>query len=477
MARHVFALWLGLAVLGITANRAWTQEQAPPGGASPVQSAVTVAELGKHIRVLKLATAQRIALAGSPTLAAARSRVAQARARVRQARSAYWPRLDLTGSGARTDLPANIFEQIQIPGSRTGSLTTFDDPQSNYSASLAASWTVFDGFARRFSNAAARFAEQQSRQALNEARRLLLSAVADSYFSAQLARENVAIARADEAFNQRQVEDAQARYTAGTGSMSDILNFKIQVNASKSLRYGQQRAYETALHGLAALMGISGAGLPAGVRLAALEKETPQEMLLPATETILQYAYRHRPDILQAEYGIQAAQSNEKVAGSEYYPRLDLLGSLDGQRTNSARFEADDFGNTVALSLSYNLFAGGSTRAKVWEAKSRTMESQKKLQELKLTAADDVQKALADLKRAQAELRLQRTNTALVNQNRDLIEKEYKAGQASLVRLNEAQRNLITAQARLALALVSLRQAWHNLEVASARILAGFGRP
>jgi len=437
-----------------------------------------VAELGKHIRVLKLATAQRIALAGSPTLAAARSRVAQARAQVRRAQAAYWPRLDITGSGARIDLATNIFDQAQITGGRNSFfLTSFDDPQSNYSASLAASWTVFDGFARRFSNAAARFAEQQSRQALNEARRLLLSAVADSYFSAQLARENVAIARADEAFNQRQVEDAQARYTAGTGSMSDILNFKIQVNASKSLRYGQQRAYETALHGLAALMGISGAGLPAGVRLAALEKETPQEMLLPAAETILQYAYRHRPDILQAEYGIQAAQSNEKVAGSEYYPRLDLLGSLDGQRTNSARFEADDFGNTVALNLSYNLFAGGSTRAKVWEAKSRTMEIQKKLQELKLTAADEVQKALADLKRAQAELRLQRTNTALVNQNRDLIEKAYKAGQASLVRLNEAQRNLITAQARLALALVSLRQAWHNLEVASARILAGFSRP
>jgi outer membrane protein TolC len=49
------------------------------------------------------------------------------------------------------------------------------------------------------------------------------------------------------------------------------------------------------------------------------------------------------------------------------------------------------------------------------------------------------------------------------------------AGQVSLVRLNEAQRDLIQQQGRLALARVALRQAWHDLRVATGEILEGLG--
>ena len=71
----------------------------------------------------------------------------------------------------------------------------------------------------------------------------------------------------------------------------------------------------------------------------------------------------------------------------------------------------------------------------------------------------------------QAQLRLQRINAELVQTNRDLVDKEYTAGQASLVRLNEAQRDLVTAQSRLALALATMRQAWFNLETVTGHIL------
>ncbi len=40
--------------------------------------------------------------------------------------------------------------------------------------------------------------------------------------------------------------------------------------------------------------------------------------------------------------------------------------------------------------------------------------------------------------------------------------------------LNEAQRDFIAAQSRLALALVSLRQALYNLETDTGRILVSF---
>jgi outer membrane protein TolC len=48
-------------------------------------------------------------------------------------------------------------------------------------------------------------------------------------------------------------------------------------------------------------------------------------------------------------------------------------------------------------------------------------------------------------------------------------------GQGTLVRLTEAQRDLTTAQSRLALALVSLRMAWENLKTATGLILSDHG--
>jgi outer membrane protein TolC len=81
---------------------------------------------------------------------------------------------------------------------------------------------------------------------------------------------------------------------------------------------------------------------------------------------------------------------------------------------------------------------------------------------------------MAALTTARDQLILQRENARLVRRNRDLVEKEYAAGQTSLVRLNEAQRDLIQARGRLALARVSLRQAWQGLYAATGKILDPF---
>jgi outer membrane protein TolC len=91
--------------------------------------------------------------------------------------------------------------------------------------------------------------------------------------------------------------------------------------------------------------------------------------------------------------------------------------------------------------------------------------------------AADVRDAIANVKSAQYELELQRKNAELVTENRDLVDKEYKAGQASLVRLNEAQRDMIQAQGRLALARVGLLQTLKNLDTSTGAILEPFNNP
>jgi outer membrane protein TolC len=197
-------------------------------------------------------------------------------------------------------------------------------------------------------------------------------------------------------------------------------------------------------------------------------------MAPPEVKPLIGYAHSNRPDIIATEFAVKQAEAGIRVAEAGYYPTINLAGNLDSEKANSYGFENEDFGSTISLNLSWNLFAGGFTRARVRENREGLVEAQSQLAELRINVASEVRDSAARVRASQEQLLIQRANAALVQKNRDLVEKEYQAGQTSLVRLNEAQRDLTTAQSRLVLALVSLRQAWFDLEADMGRILDYF---
>jgi len=425
----------------------------------------------ENVAELDLQTAARIALADNPTLAAAQARVGQAQQAVRQARSSYWPRLDLSASQTRVDLSDNAYQsQLATSQALFGPGTTINDPEDYYNASVTASWLLFDGFARRFNLAAAKHGEQSSAAARDDVRRLMLQAVSSAFLSAQLALENISIAKADEAFNQRQLTEAKLRHEVGTGALSDVLNFQVKANSAQSDRIVAERTYQTARIGLAALLGIETSRLPRQTQLVTLEETTDVELQAPQLEGLMADAYDRRPDLTQLDWGVRQAEASVKVKRGNYYPTLSLAASYDGERTDDFGFEGEDFGSSVGIYLSYNIFAGGLFHAQHQEAKMRLREVEKIREDVKINVASEVQTTTERVFSAQKQLLLQRTNARLVQRNRDLVEKEYKAGVGSLVRLNEAQRDLTAAQVRLAVAQVALRQAWYDLWSATGQI-------
>lgn len=418
------------------------------------------------IKVLDLKTAQRIAIKDNPSLDAARERVIQARQRLIQAWGAYLPRIDASGNRIRSIMSENDY----LPLTGTG----VDDTTDIYNAGISASWTLFNGFQREYNHASARHGNYSSIQSRDNVLRLLLYQVASSYFNAQLAKEGINIAQANEKFNRRLLDEAEARYRIGTGSLSDVLNFKVRINTAKSQLIAAKQGYEVALYGLASLMGIPDAKLPSHIELSKLEDETGDELAIPESEHSVQYALENRPDLIQRYYQRKQANANVGSARSGYYPTINITGSIDGDRINDREFEREDFGESVRLSVTYNLFSGGQTLSRVSEAKSRLRESERNMEDTKISVISDVESAVTRLKAAQDQLKLQRENTTLVRQTRDLVEKEYTEGQGSLVRLNEAQRDLVAAQSNLVTSLVTMRQAWEGLKSSTGEILTGY---
>jgi outer membrane protein TolC len=398
-----------------------------------------------RIEELDLETAARLALATNPTIAAARARVEQARQKVLQARSAYWPNLDLEASAARVDMSENAFQRQLLSLRAVNPFATVKDPEDYYNLDLTASWVLFDGFARKFNVAAACYGEQVSTAARDEARRLLLSALATAFLSAQLAQENMAIADADVAFNERQLTEARLRYEVGTGALSDVLNFQIKANSGLTQRNQSERDFQISLVTLAALIGLPDAVLPDHVQLADLEPVTDSDLDEPRMPELLEKAYVFRPDLRQSARSVDVAGARVGAATATYYPTVALSASLAGERTEDPGFEGDDFGNSLSVGLSYPIFSGGLHKARRQEAKAQLVEAQKLEEETQLNITLEIRTTTARVLNAQRQLVLQKTSVDLVQKNRDLVEKEYKAGVGSLVRLNEAQRDLTAA--------------------------------
>jgi len=429
--------------------------------------------LWETIRILDLKTAQWIALAENADLAASTSRIGQAIAQKEQARAPYWPNVNVSMAATHLDMSKSLYEQQLLSARLINPKADIDNPDDNYTLGLSVSYVLFDGFLSKHQYLAAKLGHEMSKAQHQNAKRLLLQQVANLFFRTQLARENVAIANANIDFYQQKLKEAKARQEIGSGSLSDALNFQVQLNSAKTTMIQAREIYQLALLDMADALGIP--IFSKKITLASLEEEHSDELI--SLDDIQQYidkAFRIRPDFLLYEKMTQQARAQEKASMAYNYPFLQINAAYQGDRKDNYRWHEDDFGNTVSANITYPIFSGGYYQAKVKQARYRIKETEHNWHAYTKKIDTQVRQAITSVQAAQEQLTLQQDNAELVKRNRDLVEKEYAAGQNSLVRLNEAQRDLITARSRLATALVSLHQAWQNLRAATGEILLEF---
>lgn len=429
----------------------------------------------KVIKVLDLETAQRIALQDNPGIQAAATRIEQARARVQQAVAAWWPSIDLSGSLGHTTRSDSQLELLQFYPASSGQST--DRSYDSSAAAIQATWLLFDGFLRSYNEELQKFNRESAIEARRDSQRLLVSNVAIAFFNAQLTQTKVKIADADMTFYTKQLKDANNRFEVGTGPWGDVLNIKVQLNSAKTSFLLGKRQYEAAIYGLAALMGREDAILPDTLRLADLDQGfNPEEELEHNVASQIEQAIALRPDLQRITLQEKAAQAATGVAKAQNWPRIQLGGSINGSNQDGYSLSEDDFGEALTLTASWNLFSGGSDKAKIFEAKQKKRELAYTFADLRNKVASEIRQDIALLAAAREQVRLQRESVVLVEENRELAQNEYEAGAASLVRLNEAQRDLTTTYNRLAQALVGYHQARQKLLTATGKNLLPFAQ-
>jgi multidrug efflux system outer membrane protein len=182
------------------------------------------------------------------------------------------------------------------------------------------------------------------------------------------------------------------------------------------------------------------------------------------------YVLLRRPDVVEAEYQLRAANAQIGAARAALFPRISLTGLLGLASSALGKlFTGGAFGWSGSGDAAYTIFDAGAGRANVRLSEAQRNAALSTYQKAIQTAFREVADALARRGTINDELAARERQQAAAADNYQLTEARYRAGVDPFLAALDAQRSYYSAQRSLVLAKLTAAQ---NL-VALYRTLGG----
>lgn len=334
------------------------------------------------------------ALAGSPRLDMALSRLREARAYVDIQRAGQLPRIAVDAEEQRTRLS----DKYIIPPPYGGSTRWMGQAQATLG------WNLDFWGKQAAAVAQARASAQAAALDYHAARLALTGAVAQTYVELARTERQIAIAEANIAQRERALQLTQVRIRSGLASTLDQRGAETLLAQARQALVQAQGQREVLRHALAMLAG-RGADYYAGIgpTRIAFASALPLPTVLPAD------LLSRRPDIGSALARIEAAREGRELARKAFYPDIDLKALVGPQAIglgNLFTSGAVAYGAGAAIHLP--IFAGGRLRAEHEGATARLDGAIADYNATVLGAVREAADAIALVENARAELAEQR---------------------------------------------------------------------
>jgi len=396
---------------------------------------------------LSLEEAQRLAIEHSPTLEETRAGIKQNEGVLITAKSGTLPSLDASaGYTVVDDTPARN--------------------DQSWSASLGISYRLYSGGSVRAgirsAKASLAIAQSQYEAAINN----VILQVKNAYYLGLYARE--AIAAQEEAINvlREQLNLAQRRYDAGTGSQFEVLQAEVALANERPSLVRARNQYRLAVESLRSLIGLS---YPTGVNPEDVSLIT--DWMRPEIDLSIDSAISRglsaRPELLAAQEGVTASEAGIESARSGALPQVSLSAGY-GANSNTASPSLSDYndGFNAGARVSWNIWDANATKGRVVSAQSRLRASEASLAAVQVSIENDVRNAYYSLEEAREVLL---TAAEVIRQAEEalrLARDRYTAGVATQLDVLQAQLALTQARLRQAEAMRSHNSAWASLQQA-----------
>ena len=388
----------------------------------------------------------RTALENNYDLRIAAQHVLEQEAQVRITRSQQFPSVTVGGSGLGADLPSTLGSGLPNGTIASGSLN------------LSAAWNPdFWGLYRRQTEAAR--AELLSQTWAQRAVRLtLVQQIATAYFQLRALDEQLGIAKETLATRRQSVELTKTLESAGSVPLSDLREAEeLEYTASAQIPQIEQQIQQQE-NGLRLLLGQN-PGPVAHTDATALNP-LPQDLPVGLPSRLLE----RRPDILEAEQKLVAANARIGVARAQLFPQLSISASGGvGGDTFASLADPDSRLIYGIGSLTQPIFEGGKLRGQVQLSEHTKEEMVLNYQKTIAGAFRDVSNALIAVNKQKSVREEQEKLVAAAEDATHLARVRYQGGATSYLEvlttdsnLFSAQLNLVTTREGEALALVQL---------------------
>jgi outer membrane protein, multidrug efflux system len=364
-----------------------------------------------------------IALVNNRDLRVAALKVEQSRAEYRIARSAIFP--NAAGNASYTRAHA---------AGMTG---------DTWSASLGSTAYEVDLWGRvRSLNHQALEKYLATEEARRSAQITLIAEVASQYFQAREAGEQILLARRTLSTVEESRKLNQASSDIGEINEQDLRTAEAQVETAKLNLLTYERALTTAENALVLLIGQ---GLPSD--LPAPQPFNSPHLVADVPADLPAELAQRRPDILEAEHTLKAANANIGAARAAFFPSIKLTGSLG--TTSSQLYQLFGAGTGVwsfSPQISIPIFTGGQNRADLDSAKLGARIEIATYEKAIQTAFREVADALVDTTSYASQIEARQRLIVAQQARFDLATLRYRAGDDSYLNVLSAQQDLYSAQ-------------------------------
>jgi len=373
-----------------------------------------------------------IALKNNRNLQVSVLNVEAARAQYQITRAQLFPSIDAVGTDDRTRVPRDL-------------QTAPNNPYSVYNVGLSASWEIdFWGRIRSLKEQALAqyLATAQARKAAEIS---LVSQVADQYLTMLADDDLLKVTRDTLKTAQDSYNITKAQFDNGTGTELDLRQAQTVVETAQANLQAQARARAQAENALVLLVGEPlPADLSQGLSL------DSQNLLSDIPEGLPSDLLTRRPDIMEAEQSLLAANANIGAARAAFFPQISLTAALGTESLSlGSLFKAGTAAWSFAPQITMPIFNGGSNVANLDLAKVEKRIEIANYENAIQSAFREVADGLAARGTYDQQIAALERNTFANQRRLDLSNLRYRNGVDSYLTVLTAQTDLYSAQQAL----------------------------
>jgi outer membrane protein len=265
---------------------------------------------------------------------------------------------------------------------------------------------------------------------------------------------------------QAHLDNVIAQYNVGIVARADVLRSEVELANAKQNYITASNEYDVAE---ATLNNIIGTPLNTTLKLKDSLQYVPYDNDMAYC---LAYSEQHRPELKQAEYGVDAAEAALVVARSGHMPKI-YANASDNWGGNGSNWPGDDDENwSVGVTASINVFDSGVTWSKIHAAQEALVQAKESQRQIKDAVELEVRTDYLSMREAEKRITTAQVAVASAEEDYHIAVVRYQAGVGTNIDVMDAQEALTQAKTNYYQALYN-----YNTSKAALNTSMGVGVP